>query len=88
MRSDHSGGAANLSARTVATGWCGDVDRGGEVVASDRPDRNDRAFRGARHRQVGRHMASMCLASSDRQARVEVRRSIGGPLVIDFPTQN
>jgi hypothetical protein len=88
MWSDHSGGAANLPTRTVATGWHDDVDCGGEVVASDRPDQNNRAFKGARHHRVGQHMASTCPASSDRQARVEVRRPIGGPLVIDFPTQN
>jgi hypothetical protein len=51
--SDHSGGAVILLVRTAATGWRGDVDRGGEVAASDRP---------------GRRVASTCPTSSDRRA--------------------
>jgi hypothetical protein len=41
------GGAANLPARTTTTGWHGDVDRGGEVATSDRPGRDDHAYKSA-----------------------------------------
>jgi hypothetical protein len=58
------------------------------VAASNRPDRNGHTFKGARRRRVGRHVASMCPVSYDRRAWAEVRRPTGGPLVIDFPTQN
>jgi hypothetical protein len=70
------------------TGWHDDVDCGGEVVALDRPGRNGRACKGARCHRVGRCVVSMCPVSFNRRARAEVRRSTGGSLVIDFPTQN
>jgi hypothetical protein len=47
----------------------GDVDRGGEVEASDRPCRNGHAV--TRLHQVGQRMALTCPASSDRWARAE-----------------
>jgi hypothetical protein len=51
--SDRSGGAVNLPARMAMTGWHGDVDRGGEVAASDRLGRNSRAFKGMWRHRVG-----------------------------------
>jgi hypothetical protein len=39
--------------KTVVAGWYDDVDRGGEVVASDRTGRDGRGFKGARRQQVG-----------------------------------
>jgi hypothetical protein len=48
--SDHSGGAVNLPVRMTAMGWRGNIDHGGEVAASDRPGRNDHAYKGARRR--------------------------------------
>jgi hypothetical protein len=59
--------------------WRGDVDRGFEVAASDRPGQNGRAFKGAWCPQVGRHVVSMWPVSSDRRARVEVI------VVLDLP---
>jgi hypothetical protein len=56
----------------------GGAYRGDEVAASDWPGRNDRVFKGAWCRQFGQRMASTCPATSDRWARVKVRRPTGG----------
>jgi hypothetical protein len=84
--SDHSGGAVNLPARAMATGWRGDIDRGGEVAASDRPDWNGRAYKGTRHHRVGRRVASTCPASYDRRAQVEGTVTDKWAVGLDFST--
>jgi hypothetical protein len=56
----------------------GDTYHGDEVAASDRPGQDGCVFKGAWRRWFDRRMASTCPATSDRQARAEVRRSTGG----------
>jgi hypothetical protein len=75
-----------LPARTTAMGWHGDVDRGGEVASSERPGRNDHAYKGTRRRRVGRRVASTCPASSDRQARAKGMVTGKWAVGLDFST--
>jgi hypothetical protein len=76
----------NLSARTMATGWRDDVDHGGEVAASDRPGQNGHAYKGMQRCRVGRHMVSMCPASSNRWARAEGTVTDKWAVRFDFST--
>jgi hypothetical protein len=71
VQSNPSGGAVNLPVRTTATGWCGNVDRGGEVAASNWPGQNGRAYKGTRHRASGAAHGARCPAASDRRSRAE-----------------
>jgi hypothetical protein len=52
------------------TGWCGDVDHGGDVAASDQTGQDGRGFKVAQCWQISRRVASTCPASTDRRARV------------------
>jgi hypothetical protein len=81
-RSDHSGGVASLPVRTMVTRWRGNIDRGGEVAASDRPDQNARVHKGVEHRASGDAHGARCPAASDRRAGWRERSLTSGPAPI------